>query len=492
MTVEIYFYLLMIICLLFLIILVRRSPYIHHQKNMFVQHTAYANILILLCYIGRSIVSVSPSFMMANLIEVVIFIPATAIPYFLLMASKKQFGLKEWLTFIPSGIITILAISSPVTGAMFHISDDSKYTMGPLFFLACLVFLFYFIYWIINSFREYPYMEPNEILYETLLFIFIVVCVFIQFMDHNIPSIWTGSALAILLYYFISIEFSGKCDILTGLRNRTSYDTRVRSLTHEEAYTIIIFNANRLKETNDYLGHEEGDKFLTVIAQVTSRVFRRYGIGYRIGGDEFCFICKGVLDENLITEKLGKVDRLLLQKSNPEYMIFSVAHGFATHEAFVPELFEDVFQKAYNDMYKSKRKFYQTFHTGATERQSAVDILFDSYFQIIAINLVKDEFRIIKTNIPISKETCKDDFRVTLWISRYLDSGLILESDRDNFKRLTDLEFLKSHFYAGNPSLSIHFSRLVKGKLTPATVDLIPARNFGPDNPIVYVYIKNT
>ncbi len=491
MTSENYFYLLMIVCLLFLIILVQRSPYIHHQKNMFVQHVAYANLLILICFIGRSFITNENMLPLANIIEVIIFIAATAIPYFLLMASKKHFGRKEWLMFLPSGIVTILSISSPFTGLIFRISKDLTYSMGPLFYLSIAVTTFYFVLWIVESFREYPYMERNEKLYETLLFLFMFSAAVIQFFYPQIHSVWTASAPAILLYYFISIEFSGKCDILTGLRNSTSYSTRIRQLSHEEAYTIIVFDANQLKETNDYLGHEEGDKFLTTIAEVISRVFRRHGIGYRIGGDEFCIICNHVVPAEVIERGLEKVDRMLLQKSNPEYFIFTVAHGYAIHEAGVPQLYEDAFQMAYDDMYKSKNKFYQTIHTSTTERQSALDILFDSYFQIIAINLVKDEFRIIKTNAPVSLQTCRDDFHVTSWIHRYLDEGMILESDCENFRKYTDLEFLKSYFYAGNPALSLHFSRMLKGTLTPTEVDLLPAENFGRDNPVIYAFIKN-
>ena len=54
----------------------------------------------------------------------------------------------------------------------------------------------------------------------------------------------------------------------------------------------MVFDINGLKEVNDTLGHEAGDKMITACAQVISRVFGDEAI-YRVGGDEFAAIICG-------------------------------------------------------------------------------------------------------------------------------------------------------------------------------------------------------
>lgn len=76
-------------------------------------------------------------------------------------------------------------------------------------------------------------------------------------------------------------------DMLTGLRNRNCYESRINLYPSEAHKTIVCVycDANGLHELNNQSGHHAGDEMLKVIAGEFSSVFGTES--YRIGGDEF-------------------------------------------------------------------------------------------------------------------------------------------------------------------------------------------------------------
>ncbi|MCR5078526.1 MAG: GGDEF domain-containing protein [Bacilli bacterium] len=84
------------------------------------------------------------------------------------------------------------------------------------------------------------------------------------------------------------LQTKSETDALTGLYNRTHMDDRIEAWQNsEDPCTVIFMDINGLKQTNDTMGHEEGDR---LIKGVTSgmKVFSDEGFEvYRYGGDEF-------------------------------------------------------------------------------------------------------------------------------------------------------------------------------------------------------------
>ena len=83
-------------------------------------------------------------------------------------------------------------------------------------------------------------------------------------------------------------------DSLTGLRNTNSYwawitDFDKKLETEEIVFGLLVFDINYLKETNDRLGHDIGNKLIVSTARIISDVFKRSPV-FRIGGDEFLVI----------------------------------------------------------------------------------------------------------------------------------------------------------------------------------------------------------
>ncbi|HBT95050.1 MAG TPA: hypothetical protein DEB24_02605, partial [Coriobacteriia bacterium] len=79
-------------------------------------------------------------------------------------------------------------------------------------------------------------------------------------------------------------------DPLTKIANRASCEQRVAELMAtppEQKVTAFMFDMNDLKLTNDFLGHQGGDKIIVAFAAILAEAAEPYGFLGRYGGDEF-------------------------------------------------------------------------------------------------------------------------------------------------------------------------------------------------------------
>ncbi|MDM9626979.1 EAL domain-containing protein [Rhizobium sp. S152] len=94
------------------------------------------------------------------------------------------------------------------------------------------------------------------------------------------------------------IEHLAHHDVLTGLTNRSLYDTRLRhalQMAERKRSQIAIFclDLDRFKAVNDIFGHAEGDRILCRVAAILKRVAGDGDTVARLGGDEFAIIQTG-------------------------------------------------------------------------------------------------------------------------------------------------------------------------------------------------------
>ena len=81
-------------------------------------------------------------------------------------------------------------------------------------------------------------------------------------------------------------------DQLTGLPNRTAWNDRfaqelASARRSERPLSVAVIDLDRLKQVNDTLGHEEGDRLLRRCAQAWAGALRASDFLARLGGDEF-------------------------------------------------------------------------------------------------------------------------------------------------------------------------------------------------------------
>ena len=121
-------------------------------------------------------------------------------------------------------------------------------------------------------------------------------------------------------------------------------------------FGVVVFDVNRLKETNDVYGHDTGDKLIVSVAKVISDVFKSSPV-FRIGGDEFLAVLQhGDLEdfEKLLVQLDLECANTFVDEKHK--INISIARGFTRFDSEKDLYFNDVFKRADYAMYENKRK----------------------------------------------------------------------------------------------------------------------------------------
>lgn len=125
---------------------------------------------------------------------------------------------------------------------------------------------------------------------------------------HTMPNFFTDEhrrvvgrvcdQAAAVIYNSIRFEQTqreSETDALTGLANRRSLERQLESglarvARTNGAVTVIVLDADCLKQINDTYGHQAGDRALRTIASVLRTTVRNYDVCCRFAGDEFVVV----------------------------------------------------------------------------------------------------------------------------------------------------------------------------------------------------------
>ena len=150
-----------------------------------------------------------------------------------------------------------------------------------------------------------------------------------------------------------SLKYEAEHDKLTGLYNRTGYDSVFKSLNLDKAIYVLI-DIDKFKEVNDTLGHEMGDKVLIRTANVIKKYFSDENAYLcRIGGDEFAIIIDnaGVEMNDVVVDKCKKMDD---EMSRAEGNIPGTTLSIGVAHGTVRDTTDTLFRKADAALYKIK------------------------------------------------------------------------------------------------------------------------------------------
>ncbi len=145
-------------------------------------------------------------------------------------------------------------------------------------------------------------------------------------------------------------------DLLTGCFNRNAFGEDCSQIGNLDGLQVVGFDLNNLKKCNDTKGHKAGDQYIKDAAQMIQQHFSKWGKIYRVGGDEFCIVTKG------ITEAQFESAKSLLQLSVAHYRLdhpdsdFGIACGYATYDAELDGDIEAVRHRADVSMYENKKE----------------------------------------------------------------------------------------------------------------------------------------
>ncbi|MEO6603708.1 MAG: GGDEF domain-containing protein, partial [Polyangiaceae bacterium] len=125
----------------------------------------------------------------------------------------------------------------------------------------------------------------------------------------------------------------------------------------EDRPALLFFvDLNRMKQINDELGHDEGDRALIETAEVLSETFRAADVVARLGGDEFVAL---LLDAQLAQVEIfaARIKHAMATRNaegKRRYRL-SASVGAAAYEAGKHETIEALLVKADALMYEQKR-----------------------------------------------------------------------------------------------------------------------------------------
>lgn len=139
-------------------------------------------------------------------------------------------------------------------------------------------------------------------------------------------------------------------DLLTSLKNRNYYNEKIKVWNKNRIYpqACIVLDCNRVKELNDLLGHEEGDKQIQAASNVLIRTQVDNSEIMRTDGNEFFVYMVGYSEKQV----LSYMKRLVkgFKKLPHDY---GVAMGFSMIENDT-KLIEDAYNEAYIKMKENK------------------------------------------------------------------------------------------------------------------------------------------
>lgn len=161
--------------------------------------------------------------------------------------------------------------------------------------------------------------------------------------------------------YVGSMKKQAYQDELTGVKNVTAYDMKVRGLNRrivqgKAAFAVVMVDLNQLKEVNDRFGHEKGNIALKNLCHAICHLYKHSPV-YRIGGDEFVVILEGEDYDNrdALFQKVQAFERIRDLKAAQPWTQIAASAGMAVYDKNCDATYQAVFNRADARMYEKKQ-----------------------------------------------------------------------------------------------------------------------------------------
>lgn len=163
------------------------------------------------------------------------------------------------------------------------------------------------------------------------------------------------------------LEFLGKHDVLTKLRNRAFYDDEIARISRRGPFPVgvLAVDLNGLKRVNDEYGHAAGDALLRRAGEALKKALGESAHAARVGGDEFaCLLPRhGAVEMAKLTESLKLVAEMNNQFYQGPTLSFSVGTAVCEQGG---DLYRAL-RAADDAMYAAKRTHYEGQRDGQRE-----------------------------------------------------------------------------------------------------------------------------
>lgn len=177
-----------------------------------------------------------------------------------------------------------------------------------------------------------------------------------------------------------TLESLNETDLLTGFYNRNKYNEKLEELEKAAppSLGVLFINMNGIRETNEYLGYEHGDKKIKKAASLLIEYFNN--IFYRVTGDEFIGFVEEC-DHGIFQETVNTLqERLKNSQQEPLFSIgesweegdYSVANLIKVADAVMMINKQSYYHESFQDLERIQNNILKDLFQGIAEEEFLV------------------------------------------------------------------------------------------------------------------------
>jgi diguanylate cyclase (GGDEF)-like protein len=240
-------------------------------------------ILVLLYYVSPGVDFRHPFGVFISIVCFAAFVISFHYINFFTIPSKWKIAIETWamLFFVSWVIISSGEINSPLLSLYVLTIIACALTLGKL-----VTFLEIGLIAAVYVFIHFPYYNLNGISVQDLS----------SFMSAFVPVILIAYVTTMLAadvqHGKKALKLLAETDDSTGFKNKRAFNKSLETeyLTaqrYSRNFSVMMIDADNLKETNDTFGHGAGDRLIMLIASIIKDNLRAADVISRYGGDEF-------------------------------------------------------------------------------------------------------------------------------------------------------------------------------------------------------------
>lgn len=347
-------YACLILCMLFLVFILTEKSFNQQTERLFIYTISTILCLVLVDNLGLiEAQKEAPTFLrrlyaaIAYTLRPTIAVMITLIMYRKMVSWKNRHLHTFLLPLILNGFLSFLSIWN---GCVFVFSKDGTFSRGIFGYVPFITGAAYVLFMLAMTVLQIKVRRKGETL---VIFMSAFLCIAGTLMDtaFKMQGIMNASCTIATVFYYLYLHVSTySMDQLTQSYNRRIFYIDMQKRKRKDT-VIVAMDLNDLKTLNDKKGHAAGDKALVTLAQTIHMNSRSDCTLYRMGGDEFLFLCS-----------TGQVDEIKKMMKNIEDKMNETAYSFAYGIVIFQngDDIDTICNRADEEMYKMKARMKAT------------------------------------------------------------------------------------------------------------------------------------
>ena len=243
--------------------------------------------------------------------------------------------------FIAAGLLPVVyLLTLPWLSIDYIAVNGTNSSTGSAAYVGYGVAFLYFASALILIFVNFKELQKSFKLALLPVILFLIAAETAQAVHREL--LFTGGAVTIVTVgFFFSLENPVRVmeqkvitDALTGVGSRHAYEQELQLMERRYAenpelkYCFAYCDINDLREINTLYGHQEGDRYITLVATSLIKYLKNAEHIYRIGGDEFLCVYLEV-DEETVKKELNSAAKHISSETGEPCYVRGISAGYA-------------------------------------------------------------------------------------------------------------------------------------------------------------------